>query len=127
MCQLGYIAYGVHLCNNTFYVPRTPENGPTHHPVLGTGMDREIRQSVRFEFVRPWYLENHPVLPSTASDADRKVSIDPETNQQRVLYVPFLDIPCPFPVTRVLKLSGCAHTLTESPELPFCASLLLCL
>ena len=38
MCLLGYIAYGVHLCNNICCFQGKPEHGPACHPVLGTGL-----------------------------------------------------------------------------------------
>ena len=38
LCLLGYIAYGVHLCNDIFMFHGKPGNGRTRHPVLGPGL-----------------------------------------------------------------------------------------
>ena len=41
MCLLGYIAYGVHLCNKICIFQGKPENGPARHPAkngLGRGL-----------------------------------------------------------------------------------------
>jgi len=37
LCQLGHIAYGVHLCNNILIFEGKSETGSACHPVLGTG------------------------------------------------------------------------------------------
>jgi len=39
---LGYIAYGVHLCNKILISEGNPENGPARHLVLGTGLYRGL-------------------------------------------------------------------------------------
>ena len=35
---LGYIAYGVHLCNKILIVQGKPENRPVYHPTLSESM-----------------------------------------------------------------------------------------
>ena len=54
---LGYIAYGVHLCNNILIFQGQPKNGPARHPVLGTGMKLlSVLQSRRSFFLTPLAL-----------------------------------------------------------------------
>ena len=44
LCLLGYIAYGVHLCNQIMVFQGKPKDGHTAHSVVGTGLYRVREQ-----------------------------------------------------------------------------------
>ena len=45
LCLLGYIAYGVHLCNKILIFQGAPQNGTARHPVLWRSLPVSLDQA----------------------------------------------------------------------------------